>query len=563
MRFIPGSEDERGWRNLLFALTGLTAIIYLYHALFEPGTLNFTWMTIQDDSRQFLSWMSRLNDENARVGDLLADYWQSVSPTLYRLIFAAADAVGIEPLLFVRLLPVVLLLFSAWMSWRVALLMTRRPVAAWVVAAFVTGFILHEDSIYSSTPRSFSAPLFLLFLDGLMRDRGWVSIPALFLLGLLYPTTAFVGLTMLGLSRLGWRPFRIDLSPRTWLLCGLGTAAVAAAVLPFADQTSRWEPTLTLAQALEMPNLGTPTGRSSIVGLGGDIDYLCSNRMGLLTEIVPCWSSPLAVFPNFLLMVPLFVLAFRAARRSRYQPGEEPGDLVHAWALIAAVAWWAAAIQVAFMLHLPSRYTQRPLGVLEFLAIGMVVGMWIDRRLQGRRRAPLTVSATVGLGIFLFASFVTPTPGLDQPGDPAAIERIAAMPPETVIGGVSDQLDYVPALTGKATLASIELAIPFHTGYFAHVEERLEAGLAAVASPDARVLADYVQRYRVNVIAVDRGLLEFHQLPAKWTSVVPDAVRQAQEQLDAGPSIFQQRAPACMLYDGLLVLLDAACLTRG
>jgi hypothetical protein len=188
-------------------------------------------------------------------------------------------------------------------------------------------------------------------------------IPALFLLGLLYPTTALVGLTMMGLSRIGWRPFRIDLSARSWLLGALGVAAVGLAIVPFAGSTSAWEPTLNLEQALAMPNLGTAEGRSTVVGLTGSVDYLCSARMGLLPEIVPCWSTRIAVLPNLLLMVPMLLLAFRAVRGTRYQPGEEPGDLIHAWALIAAIAWWTVAIAVAFQLHLPSRYTQRTLSI--------------------------------------------------------------------------------------------------------------------------------------------------------------------------------------------------------
>lgn len=563
MRIVPAQDDVRGWRTLLFVLTALTALIYLYHALFEPGTLTFTRTTIQDDARQFLSWMSRIGDAGAMQGDLLADYWQSVSPALYRLIFGAAAALGIEPLLFARLLPVALLGFSAWMSWRVALALTKRPVAAWVAAAFAIGFILHEDSIYSASPRAFSAPLFLLFLDGLIRNRGWVMIPALFLLGLLYPTTAFVGLTMLGLSRIGWRPFRIDLSLRSWMLCGLGAAAVALAVLPFAEATDAWEPTLTLAQALEMPNMASPGGRTSIVGLGGGVDYLCSARMGLLTEIVPCWTSRLAVIPNFLLMVPLLLLAFRAARHARYQPGEEPGNLVHLWALVAALAWWAVAIQLAFALHLPSRYTQRPLGILEFLAIGQVIGGWIDQRLAAAPRSRLTTAAAGALGLFLFASFVTPTPGLGRPSDRAAVERIAALPPGAVVGGVSEQLDYIPALTGRATLATAEHAVPFHTGYFGRLRARLEEAVAAMASPDPAVLAGYIARHGVSVVAVDRALLESGAFPNKWATVVPDAVRAAEAEWKRQPSALRQRAAACTLHDGSLVLLDAACLTRG
>ena len=567
MSLIPTHDSERGWRLMLFALTGLTALVYLNNALFEPGTLTFAPYTIQDDARQFLSWMSRLDDATAMRGDLLADYWQSVCPPFYRFIYAAMNAVGLEPTLFARLLPVALLFFCAWMAWRIGLAMTKRPAVAFVVAAFVTIFVLHEDSIYSATPRAFSTPLFLLFLDGLLRDRGWIMIPALFLLGLLYPTTALVGLTMMGLSRIGWRPWRIDLSRRTWLLGALGVAAVVLAILPFAGSTSAWEPTLDLEQALAMPNLGTAAGRSTVVGLSGNVDYFCSARMGLLPEIVPCWSTPIAVLPNLLLMVPMLLLAWRAVRGTRYQPGAEasgePGDLIHAWALMAAIAWWAVAIAVAFQLHLPSRYTQRTLSILEFIAIGQMLGPVLERRLKGRRRS--VGAALVGglFGLFFLAGFATPTPGLSQPADAQALDRIAAMPADTVVGGVSDQLDYVPALAQRPTLATIEHSIPYHTGYFTPLRERLEGGLAAVASPDPAVLADYVRRYGVKVIAVDRALFEYGQLPARWATVVPDAVRTAQEMLQQGPSVLQQRARGCVIHDGVLILLDAQCLTRG
>jgi len=563
VKILPDIESERGWRNLLFAGTVATALVYLYNAFFLPGTLTVSPFTIQDDARQFLTWMSRLDDELAMRGDLLADYWQSVCPWLYRAIFGTANALGLEPNIFARLLPVALLLLCAWMGWRVAWLLTKRPLAAFVAAALLTGFVLHEDSIYSATPRAFSTPLFLIFLDGLLRGRGWQMIPTLFVLGLLYPTTALVGLAMMGLSRISWRPFRIDFGLRTWLLCGLGAVAVGAAVIPLAGATSAWEPTLSLADALTQENMNSGLARSAVVGLSGEVDLICQARMGLLPEIVPCWSTNLAWLPNLLLMVPMLLLAWRAAKNSRFQPDGEPGDLIHVWALLAAIAWWAIAVQVAFSLHLPSRYTQRTLSVLEFIAIGQMIGLWLDRRLVAGRRSGATAVAGGALTLVLLSSFVTPTPGLSRPGDIGAMERIAALPDDAVIGGVSDQLDYVPALTGRRTLATIEHSIPYHSGYFGPLRERLEAALAAVSSPDPAVLTDYVRRHGVTVIAVDRALIAYGELPPRWEKVVATPLRAAQQQLKLAPSVLQQRAPNCLLYDGDLILLDAACLTRG
>ncbi|MFN3727331.1 MAG: hypothetical protein ACK4SZ_13625 [Allosphingosinicella sp.] len=553
---------ERPWRNLLYTLTAVTALIYTYLAFFEPGTLTYAPFTIQDDARQFLAWMSRLGDSAAMQGDLIADYWQSVGPPFYRAIYAAAEAIGLVPTVFARLLPLALLALSAWMAWRVALLMTKRPLAAFVAAAFVIGFVIHEDSIYSATPRAFSTPLFLVFLDGLLRRRAWTMIGALFLLGLLYPSTAIVGVTMIGLSRIGWRPFRIDFGLRSWLLGGLAAAAVVVAALPLADSADRWEPSLTVEEALAMPNLGTPEGRSTIVGLDGEIDYLCSARMGVLPEIVPCWSTRWAVVPNILLLLPMLFLAWGAVRRTRYQPDEEPGDLIYVWAIVAGVAWFLVALAVAFSLHLPSRFTQRTLSILEFLAIGQMLGLLLDRwASEGRRRGLAIVGSLTGL--FLLVSFATPLPGFDRPRDPDALKRIAAMPQDTIVGGVSDELDFVPALTGEDTLATIEHSIPYHKGYFGPLEERLEASLAAVSSPDPAALSDYARRYSVDLIVVDRAFVEHGTLPERWATVVPEAVAQARTALARQPSALQRRAEACALHRGELVLLDARCLASG
>ncbi len=555
-------SDERSWRGLLYALTAVTALIYTYLAFFEPGTLTYAPFTIQDDARQFLAWMSRLGDSAAMQGDLIADYWQSVCPPFYRAIYAAAEAIGLTPTIFARILPLFLLAFSTWIAWRVAMLMSKRPLAAFVASGLVIGFLIHEDSIYSATPRAFSAPLFLLFLDGLLRNRATTMVPALFVLGLLYPSTAIVGVTMIGLSRIGWRPFQIDFGLRSWLLGGLAAAAVLLAALPLADSADRWEPSLTVGEALAMPNLGTPQGRSTIVGLDGKIDYLCSARMGVLPEIVPCWSTRWAVVPNILLLVPMLILAWAAVRRTRYQPDEEPGDLVYVWVIVAGVAWYLVALAVAFNLHLPSRFTQRTLSILEFLAIGQMLGLLLDRWVtEGRRKGLAIVGSLTGL--FLLGSYATPLPGFNRPADPEALKLIASLPEGSVVGGVSDELDFIPALTGEDTLATIEHSIPYHKGYFGPLEQRLEASLAAVSSPDPAALADYARRYSVDVIVVDRALVESGVLPERWNTVVPEAFAEAQAMLRRRPSVLQQRAGGCTLHRGELVLLDAHCLESG
>ena len=84
-----------------------------------------------------------------------------------------------------------------------------------------------------------------------------------------------------------------------------------------------------------------------------------------------------------------------------------------------------------------------------------------------------------------------------------------------------------------------------------------------MSSPDPAALADYAQRHGVDVIVVDRALVEHGQLPDRWATVVPEAVARARSMLARQPSALQRRAAACTLHRGELVLLDARCLASG
>ncbi|MFN3945058.1 MAG: hypothetical protein ACK4K7_09030 [Allosphingosinicella sp.] len=555
MARLPRMSPEGFWRALLFLGTAVTLVIYLVRA-FQP-------LAIQDDARQFMLWMPRLRDPEAMRGDLLADYWQSVSPPVYRLPFEFFALFGVDPLIVGKLLPVLLIGVSAWAAWRIAMTLTGRPLAAFVAAAFVMALVIHEDSVYTASPRAFSPPLFLLFVDALLRDRMKTMLGSIFLLASIYPTTALVALAMLGLSRIERVPrLRIDLSRRSILLVGGGTLAILVAIVPFPTQTSRWEPTLTIEQALTMPNLATPGGRSSLVREDGGIGWICSARMGFVPEMVPCGRGiPFAELTNILLLLPLLWLIGDALRRPVMPGGGRNPNALYAWALLAALFWYAVAVAFAFKLHLPSRYSQRVLSILEWLAIGQLIGLWLDRQVRERGLRAPAVAAGGAIALLVAVSFLTPTPGLRRPADPGAMRHIAAAPPDTLVAGVSEDLDFVPALTGRAALATTEHAIPYHIGYYRHVDARLSDSLRAAATPDADRMRTILRVHGPHLFAVDRSLLEEGAVPPRYATIVAAASAEAEAMLAAGPSAMQRLAAVCAAYRGpSLILLDVKCL---
>lgn len=546
--------SARRWQALLLALVGLSILVALHQAFFLPWSLTPAPFVIQDDARQFLAWMPRLSGAPVVEGDIIGAYWQDVAPRPYALLYAVAERLGLDPLLLHRLLPVPLLLLAAVFAWRVALRLTGAPFPAFVAAAFLMAFLVHEDSIFSATPRAFSMPLFLVFLDALQRGHRAVSVMVLGVLAGIYPTTAIIGFTMLGLSFLRVRPRPgIDLSLPAVATVGAAAAAIVASALLLGPSAGDWGPTLRLSEARTMPNLMEPEGRSTIVGSGGRIGWICNQRMGFVPENVPCWPSlPWAPVPNILLLLPLLFLAVGAARGS---PRLDPvgNNRIYLWALAAALIWYPVAIALAFQLHLPSRYTQRILGPLEWLAIGQILGLWLaaERRRIGR----------VVLGVLLLALFLTPLPGYQRPADPDAIRLLSGLPPDARLSGLSQELDFLPALLGRPVLATVEHAIPFHRGYAEQMEGRLAISLAALASADPAALDAFLEVTGTDMLVVDRALLEEGRLWRGYAGVLPREAAEAEAAFAARTTALQAVAADCAQPGtGALLLLDAGCL---
>lgn len=560
---LMGAGGEPLGLALVMSATGLTCLIFLANAFLIEGAA----YAIQDDARQFLAWTARLADPAALRGDLIADYWHSVTPRALRALYGGFALIGISPLVLARLIPVVLLLASALATWRIALnLAGGRALAALIITGFTMALLVHEDSIFTATARAFSPPLFLLFVDGLLRARRWQMVASLGVLAAIYPTTALVGLTMLGLSYLRRRlPLPVELTRGSITTMLAATLAVGAPIALLPGEVARWEPVITIADALTMPNLGTPGGRSSIVPMAGTAAWLCSARVGILPEIFPCWASRWATMFNLLLLTPLLFLAGRAALRAwRGQATGNPrlGDIIYLWAALAGAMWWGVATIFAFKLHLPARYPQRVLSILEFMAIGQMIGLWLDARCDQRSSAAARARWVLAGLLALFAvSFATPTPGMRRPADPGAMDWLIAAPAAIRVGGLAADLDFVPAVTGRATHVTIEHAIPYHRTYFGEIDRRLKATLFAVSTPDAAQLAQFVRAERLDVLLVDRAFLEAGTIPEDYAGVVAADVVQAEAVLARGPSALQRAAGRCALYRGPRVwVIDAKCL---
>ncbi len=554
----------RHWRWLYGVLVGCLALHFLWrYGFLLPGS---HWL-IDDDARQFLSWDARLADPAALKGDLLADYWQTVTPLPFQWLLRGFGLIGIGPVLAVKLIPLLLLGITAVLAWKVALALTRYPMAAFLAASALLLLETDADILLSGTPRVFSPPLLLLFLYGLVRGRAVPTVAGIGLLGAVYPAPAVAAFGMLGLGKLRKPPRFFDWSWRTLALVGGSAAVLLAAALPFAARTGAFGPAISFKEALAMPSLALPHGRSAIVDAAGQIGWICSRRMGFAPEAFPCEGAadPLGWLLYALIILPalgLAAMAWRMKRRpdfARWHPTP-----VYALAIGSALVCYAIAAAVAFQLHLPSRYSQRLLEITAPLAFGHLVGTACALAAgRGQVRRAAAVMAALTLALFVGVGMVKAGRAV-RPDDAGAIAFVARLPAGSRIGGISDQLESLPALTGRSVIASPEHAIPYHKGYFTRIDARLKASLAAAATDRPEVLADYVRRWGITHFALDRAFIATGRLEKDYAAVTPDAAAAAQAAMARHPSLARRYALACAVYAGpSLILADPACILEN
>lgn len=569
----PVAAGQRTWPWLVAALgfAGWIAAKALVTAFSAP-------LVVQDDARQFIFWMARWGDPALFRGDLIADYFQAVSPAGFSLLYWVLAQLGVEPLLASKLIPVPLLLLLALASYRLAMALFPVSAAAFLASYLTVFFIALTDLTTSATPRAFAVPLFVLFLWLLVRRHGLAVVLVIGLMASFYPQISLVAMGVLALSPLRWEGgLRLHLSydRRTWVTVGLGLAVGLGLLALFEATASGYGPVITLDQARQSPDF-YGGGRVDMFKPNGQVPILCAGRTGFLPREWGCMAAlPVMPLAQIALVIALpLALAWRAqyARRSRLNPQVQV--LVHV--LLVAITLYVLAYLLMFELHLPGRYSKMPLRGTTPIALAFGIAV-LGRRLAAHRWpglwSPRTgrVLAILLAGVSVIGPFgVTLVPGLaprtlyEHSPYPALYARLRALPKDSLVAGFSRPIDFVPMFAQRPVLVAPEYAIPYSLGYAQRIHARAEAQIRGLYSPDPQALAAFLRQYGVTHVLVDDSDADTVRLNAGWWAhTFPDAATAARAALAAAgrPPALILRAEACTtLRERNVRLLEASCL---
>jgi hypothetical protein len=226
--------------------------------------------SVHDDAREYVFWMQRFVDSQLMPGDLIAHYFESVTPWGYAALYHVMAKLGIEPLLFSKLLPLPLGITTTIYCFGVCLQVLPVPLAGFITSLLLNQNLWIHDDLISGCPRGFLNPLLLGFLYYQLKGS---VIPALILIvlqALFYPPSVLVSVGILFLQLWRWEAGKVHISQnqRDYWLGAIALGLVSLILLPYSGAASEFGPVVNGQQAFTMPEFWAGGVPSLIIMFG-------------------------------------------------------------------------------------------------------------------------------------------------------------------------------------------------------------------------------------------------------------------------------------------------------
>lgn len=569
-RFLTAPIDQNRdvrlafWFSLSMAFATIYSLMGLQEAFSSP-------LVIHDDVRSHVFWMYRFIDPGLFPNDLIADYFQSVAPTGYTLLYKAAAFLGLDPITFNKLLPLPLVLITTAYCFWIAMMIFPVPAAGFIATLLLNQTTWNTHDIPSATPRAFIYPLFLAFLYYLMRRSLFPCLGTIVLQGLFYPQTLFLSAGVLVLRLVQVEHWRLGLSRdrQDYLFCAAGLGAVFVLLLPYALKISDYGPVLTAAEARDLPTL-EGDGRKNFFFDSPLKFWFCGERSGMFPYNWCKYERPPQLWASVLLPILLFF-----PKRFPLQAKITEHIAVLPQILLSSLGMFFLAHLLLFRLHLPSRYTKHSIRMLVALAAGIALILLVDAGLRwatnrANRWGGSTLPALGGTGLLGVYIFIYPFLMDDYPNPdyvhaeaPAIYTFFAEQPKGILIASLSEQANNIPSLSRRSVLTSSEIANPYHMGYYRQIQTRTYDLMAAQYSMDLDQVKAFIQTYGVDFWLVDANAFKSSYIESNsWLRQIEPTASNAQQALLQGekPALAQLMRTCDVLRTEGRIVLDATCI---
>jgi hypothetical protein len=571
--FDPFAKATRSQTIFWFCLSLMFAAICAFLILQRAFEGEYV---VQDDARQHVFWMQRFTDPQLFPNDLIADYFQSLAPWGYTYLYRSLAAIGVDPLLLSKLLPVPLSLVAAAYAFGVGMQLLPVPLTGFVASLLTTQVLWTHDDVVSATPRAFLPALFMAFLYYLLKRQEtrslWKAIApcivAIVLEGLFYPQYVLVFAGIIVLQLVVWQQGRLRLSSgrRDYLFCGICLVVAFLVLLPTALSNSEYGSVISGATARQLLEF-SDIGRSQFF-VDDPLEYwLWADRSGIFPAFRPQF---LAI--GFLLPLLLGWARYAPAQIPlRQQMSPKTGILLQI--ILVSFFLFFAAHGLLFKLYLPSRYTNYTLRFVLVFAAAITVtlllnALWSHQHRARTYRRALVWGITIALcgGLIFYPSYAKSQAreSYSEGDEPQVYQFFAQQPKQIRIASVVRAADNIPTFAGRSLFVGREYALSYHTGYGQQMRQRAIATIQAQYSLEPKPLVDFIQTHRIDFWILDREeSFQPRQLQKAWIRQYPQAFRQAIRHLRQGTPVLKKMIRPCTVSrDKDLQVLSTACILQ-
>ncbi|WP_103123891.1 hypothetical protein [Nostoc cycadae] len=534
----PKKQRPWGWISLHLTLSLGFAIFYSILGLQRAFKTEYV---AQDDAREYVFWMQQFIDPELFQHDLIADYFQSITPLGYATLYKLMANFGINPLLCSKLIPVFLCLITTIYCFNLSLEIFPVPGSAFITTLLLNQSLWFQSDLVSATPRSFIYPLLLAFLYYLIRCDWRINCLIIMLAGLFYPPLVFICIGIL-LIRLPNNYFG--------LVTILGLAFLV--MLPYLLASSKFAPVVTANQAWIMPELWTE-GRHPFFDNNLARFWLIGQHSGILPPLMP----PLIWMGLF------FPLVRGKLEKLTIQVKILPQII------IVSLTLFFAAHALLLKLFFPTRYTVHTFRIVMAIAAGITLTVILERLFhayqQKRRLWQITLAVSLITFLLLYPNFSGrfPTTDYRQSTASALYKFLQQQPKDTLVATLSDEADNIPTFAQRPILVGREYALPFHLGYYSQIRQRIIDLLHAQYSQDLTPAKQLIQKYGVDFWLIENTSFQVDYLIIKpWLKSFQPGFNEAISNLSQNkiPALATLTKNCSVLETENFILLKADCI---
>lgn len=493
---------------------------------------------IQDDARLHVFWMQRYVDPELFQNDLIADYYSSIAPPGYTLVYRVAAATRISPLVLHKLLPIALGLLTTAFCFGISMQLLRVPAAAFVSSLLLTQSLWMRDALISGTPRAFSHPLILAFLYYLLSGAWPLCVLSVALLGLFYPSFNLIAMAILALRLLRWENKRPRLSRNKTDYLAFASAAIVTLIvgLLYYFKSSEFGPVVTASEAKASAEF-LQGGRVAFFHDSFLRFWITGQHSGIISP--PLFSPAALAFGVLLPFLFFYPNRFPLVRRISASISLLPVTL------IASLSLFFAAHLVIFRLFLPTRFTTHTLRIVLSLCAGLALIVLISALLdwaksasdKARQYFAAAVIAAIAVAIVSYPAFLDDFPKTRyiRGAEPSLYEFFSNQPKDSLIASLESEADNLPSFSARSVLIGREYALPFHKNYYDRIRERALDLITAEYTPDIAELQNFIRKYGVDFFLIDRDAFAPDYISKnRWGRVFRQAASEAKDKLKEG-----------------------------